>query len=112
MARPRRRLVAGVLIVLGLVLSAATVRVGLKWQQALDTVGAMRVAPVTLPTQPPQAQATLESADGTQIPQAEQAPTAEAPAEPTPIPGPDAPMNILLLGTDARIGEAISRTDA
>ena len=38
--------------------------------------------------------------------------TAPLPPEPTLVPEPDGPLNILLLGTDARIGQDISRTDA
>jgi LCP family protein required for cell wall assembly len=78
----------------------------------------MRVASVTLPTPAPErAIADAESPNGQQSSPAEPL-TAETPApaepieEPTPIPGPDAPINILLLGTDARVGEDISRTDA
>jgi polyisoprenyl-teichoic acid--peptidoglycan teichoic acid transferase len=114
MARPRRRLAIGVLIVVGIMVGTTTLWLGLKWKRALDNVEAMRVASVTLPTLAP----------GHAAPDAE-LPTAAAPntfaetpapteptAGPTPIPGPDAPINILLMGTDARIGEDISRTDA
>jgi LCP family protein required for cell wall assembly len=109
MPRPRRRLVVGVLVVLGIVLFAATLRIGLKWKRALDNVEVMRVAQVTLPTALPTSGPASDGPAGTSA----NAPTAApAPAEPTPIPGPDAPMNILLLGTDARLDEEISRTDA
>ncbi|HEX9440780.1 MAG TPA: LCP family protein [Roseiflexaceae bacterium] len=101
MVRPRRRLVVGVLVIVGVVLCVATLRLGMKWKHALDNVDAMRVAPVALPTQTPEPQ-TLGGlpVEPRSLP------------APTPIPAPDASMNILLLGTDARVGDQVSRTDA
>jgi polyisoprenyl-teichoic acid--peptidoglycan teichoic acid transferase len=113
MARPRRRLVVGVLIVIGVLFCTTTLWLGLKWKRALDNVEAMRVAPLTLPT-PALERPTPEGGPIVGQPPAPAEPLApiELPAEPTPLPGPDAPINILLLGTDARTGEDISRTDA
>jgi LCP family protein required for cell wall assembly len=99
------------LVVLGVVFCAAMLRIGFKWKQALDDVDAMRVISMTLPTSAPASQAQAEHSAESQLP-AEQPLTESEPVEPTAIPGPDAPMNILLLGTDARIGDEISRTDA
>jgi LCP family protein required for cell wall assembly len=107
MPRPRRRLLVGVLVILAIVLCTATLRIGLKWKRALDNVEVMRVAPVTLPTLQPTSKPVAEYAVAGTVPTA--APT---PAGPTPMPGADAPINILLLGTDARLDEEISRTDA
>src|SRR5262245_32110920 len=118
MARPRRRLVVGVLIVVGILVGTTTLWLGSKWKRALDNVEAMRVSSVTLPTPAPQRGMSETEPIGEQplIPadppdsNATPAP-AEPPAELAPIPAPGA-INILLLGTDARVGEDISRTDA
>ncbi len=112
MARPRRRLVVGVLLLLGLALSIAALQLGLKWKHALDNVDVMRVAPVALPTPAPAAQIAGDSADAPDPQIGGVPPDIQAPPASTPIPGLDQSMNILLLGTDARIGEDISRTDA
>jgi len=110
MMRPRRRLLLGSLVIVGVVLCAAALRMGLKWKQTLDNVEAMHVAPVTLPTavieRPNQGSENLGSPQLAAT--SEPLPTEQPPA----VPEPDAPVNILLLGTDARIGEDISRTDA
>ena len=53
MLRPRRRLVVAALLVMGVLVLAFVVRLGLEWKQALDNVDAMIVKPVTLPTPPP-----------------------------------------------------------
>jgi polyisoprenyl-teichoic acid--peptidoglycan teichoic acid transferase len=102
MARPRRRrLVLGVLGVVILILSAATLRLGWEWKQALNNVDAMIVPTVTLPT----SNAPVEPRESTiALPMPTSVPTA--------VPDPGGPVNILLLGTDARLGEDISRTDA
>ena len=107
MLRPRRRLVVAALLVVGVLVLAFVVRLGLEWKQALDNVDAMIVKPVTLPTPPPgQPQEQGNSVDDN-LPN-----TAPLSPEPTLVPEPDGPLNILLLGTDARIGQDISRTDA
>lgn len=102
MARPWRRLVVGVSLVAVVVLAVAVLRVGLSWKRALDNVDAMIVPTVALPT------ATAAPTD----PSRPEPHTQEPTPAPTPIPAPDDPVNILLLGTDARPGEEISRTDA
>jgi polyisoprenyl-teichoic acid--peptidoglycan teichoic acid transferase len=84
----------------------------MKWKHAFDNVEAMRVAPVVLPTMAPEAPVVSANV-AKPTPEISSAPAeAQPPPEPTPIPKLDHSMNILLLGTDARIGEDISRTDA
>jgi len=112
MVRPRRRLIVGVLVVLGVVLCAATLRIGIKWKRALDNVEVMRVASVALPTPTSKDQVLGDGPGTSALEHAEALPAEPASAEPTPLPGADAPINLLLLGTDARIDEDISRTDA
>lgn len=110
---PRNRLLAGVLLLTVLVLSTAAIRLGVEWKRALDDVDAMIVTPVELP-----APTVAPALDGPQVsedltnfgPAAEQ--TADRLARPTAAPEADDPVNILLLGTDARAGETSSRTDA
>ena len=102
MARPWRRLVVGVSLVAVVVLAVAVLRVGLSWKRALDNVDAMIVPTVSLPT-------ATAAPTGLNL----RGPLTQEPTPaPTPIPAPDDPVNILLLGTDARPGEDISRTDA
>jgi LCP family protein required for cell wall assembly len=102
MTHPRRLIVA-ILVVTLLVAAVPTIWLGAKWKRALTNVDKMIVTPVTLPTtaaaphvvaEPPAA--GLEDAPG---------------PLPTALPEPDGAMNILLLGSDARPGEDISRTD-
>src|SRR5215208_5130959 len=104
MARPRRRLVVGVLLLVGFVLALAALQLGLKWKHALDNVEVMRVAPVVLPTPAPATQVAGNSADTPDSQSNGAPPDIQAPPTSTPIPGVDQSMNILLLGTDARIG--------
>jgi LCP family protein required for cell wall assembly len=101
MVRPRRRFVISLLLIVGVVVSVAALRLAWEWKQALDNVDAMIVEPVSLPS------ATPEQRVFNQLPN-----VPEPTPEPTAIPEPDDPVNILLLGTDARVGEDISRTDA
>src|SRR5262245_51407458 len=103
MARPRRRLVVGVLIAAGVLFCATTLWLGLKWKRTLDNVDAMRVVPLTLPTPAPDRSASEETAPAPQplitAPPtslaAPLAPGVNADVEPTPIPAPDGPINIL-----------------
>src|SRR5437763_571841 len=100
MVRPRRRFVLSVLIAGFTVFSVITLRLGWEWKQALDDMNAMIVPTVALPTATP-------------VPvQKGEVVIVQPTLEPTAIPKPGGPINILLLGTDARIGEQISRTDA
>src|SRR5256885_1665795 len=96
-----RRFVVSALLFIGLVALVAVLRIGWEWKQALDNVDAMIVAPVALPTDTPEPR---QPNSGPAVP--------EPAPEPTAVPEPDGPINILLLGTDARLGEDISRTDA
>src|SRR5262245_8929331 len=112
MARPRRRLVVGVLLVVGIVLCIAALRLGLKWKHALDNVDVMRVAPVVLPTPASAAQNLDHNPATPDLATNDAPPDISLPSAATPVAGPDPSMNILLLGTHARIGEDISRTDA
>ena len=103
MIHPRRRLVLRVLGVTIVLLLAAMMWFGWKAQRTLSNVDKMIVTPVVLPT------ATL-------APQVAEEPTPfvadEAPEPiPTAIPEPNGTMNILLVGTDGRPGEDVSRTD-
>ncbi|GAB4215180.1 MAG: LCP family protein [Roseiflexaceae bacterium] len=101
MARPWRRLVVGVSLVVVAVLAFVAAQIGLSWKQALDDVDAMIVPTVSLPELP------------TEVPEVKVDHSQPEPTPaPTPIPAPDDPVNILLMGTDARSGEDVSRTDA
>jgi LCP family protein required for cell wall assembly len=103
MTHPRRRLVLILLVAALGVAAIPTLWIGAKWQRAISNVNKMIVTPVALPTATAVSQA------------AEQVPVAipdEAPEPiPTAVPEPGGAMNILLVGTDARPGEDISRTD-
>src|SRR6476619_346696 len=103
MTHPRRRLTLNILLATLAVAALPTLWIGDKWQRAITNVDKMIVTPVSLPT-------------STAVPQAaEWAPSAlpdEAPEPiPTAVPEPGGAMNILLVGTDARPGEDVSRTD-
>src|SRR6266542_4507128 len=103
MTHPRRRLILIILMATLAVAVIPTIWIGAKWQRAITNVNKMIVTPVSLPT-------------ATSVPQAaEQVPVAipdEAPEPiPTAVPDPGGAMNILLVGTDARPGEDVSRTD-
>lgn len=102
----RRRLVTGILAIVTLMVVAAIGRLGFEWKQALDDVDAMIVTPVVLA---PTAPLIVEPEFGEEpVPAALPIPT----AIPTIEPENDDPVNILLLGTDARVDDEISRTDA
>src|SRR6266496_3968465 len=103
MAHPRRRLILIILMATLAIAAIPTIWIGAKWQRAITNVNKMIVTPVSLPT-------------ATAVPQAaEDVPIAipdEAPEPiPTAVPEPGGAMNILLVGTDARPGEDVSRTD-
>jgi polyisoprenyl-teichoic acid--peptidoglycan teichoic acid transferase len=103
MTHPRRRLVLIILVATLAVAAIPTLWIGAKWQRAITNVNKMIVTPVSLPL-------------ATAVPQAaEQAPVAIPDGAPEPIPTavpePGGAMNILLVGTDARPGEDVSRTD-
>lgn len=110
MLRPRRRLVGGILLLVGLILVATTFHYGMKWKSAIDDVAAMQVATMVLPTSIPEA--PPENAVETPLPEPPSAPEVDEAIQPTITPELDESINILLLGTDARIGDEVSRTDA
>jgi LCP family protein required for cell wall assembly len=84
----------------------------MKWKHALDNVDAMRVVPMVLPTTVPKAPSVSANAAKPAPEIGSAPPVAQPQLEPTTIPRLDQSMNILLLGTDARIGDDVSRTDA
>src|SRR5262249_55268060 len=103
MTHPRRRLLLTILVGTLIVAAIPSIWVGTKWKRALTNVNKMIVTPVSLPS-------------ATAVPlRAEDAPVAIADEAPEPIPTaapePGGAINILLLGTDARPGEDVSRTD-
>jgi LCP family protein required for cell wall assembly len=101
-----------VLLIGALALSTAALRIGVEWKRALDDVNAMIVTPVTLP-EPTAQPLTNDLAPAADAPQPAAGEGVAAPtAMPSPAPEADDPVNILLLGTDARIGDGPSRTDA
>lgn len=114
--RPRRRAQFIAAIVLIHVVAFATLWVGTSWKRAADDVSAMTIPTVVLPPDPttfPETAATEQAASSDASALVAQATAIPAPTEqPNTAPVPDKPMNILFLGTDARVGEDISRTDA
>ena len=107
MPRPRRRFVRiSVVVLLCIVVGiGANVLWGVK--RAADDVGAMLEPTVVIPKnitvlpEPGEQPApVVESAEPTALP------------VPTNVPAPNAPLTILLMGTDARIGEDVARTDS
>lgn len=104
MLRPQRRLVLAIAAVTGIILFTLTIRLTWGWKQALDNVDAMIVKPVTLPTSIHKRPEEIFVADDHLGP--------PSTPQPTAVPEPNRPLTILLLGTDARLDDAISRTDA
>jgi LCP family protein required for cell wall assembly len=106
MTHPRRRLALIIFLATLAVAAIPTIWIGAKWQRAITNVNKMIVTPVSLPTATPQPQAD-ES-----VPEVPVAIPDEAPEPiPTAVPEPGGAMNVLLVGTDARPGEDVSRTD-
>ncbi|MFQ3630664.1 LCP family protein [Roseiflexus sp.] len=103
----RRRFVLMLLGVVTLAVIITIARLGFEWKRALDDVDAMIVTPVVLAPTPESILSAPAPADE---------PVSALPASPTvaptSVPENDDPVNILLLGADARVGEDISRTDA
>lgn len=118
-----RRLKTGVTLIACLMAVALLLRLALEWRQALDDIDAMIVTPVTLPVSavtPASSESASDSTvdtgansssasdtDGSSASQSAMVP-GEAPESSLP----DSPLNILLLGTDARPGQRAPRTDA
>src|SRR5579859_1851072 len=107
MPRPRRRVVFGVALMIGLIGIGVVARIGWQWKHALDNVDAMMLPTVILPTSTPEPTQTAQNAS---FPIGPLAPTLTP--QPTSIPEPNAAINVLLLGTDGRPGDEYSRTDA
>ena len=108
MAFLRRRVTLSIVLVLVAVLAIPAVWLGNKWNRTLSNVDKMIVPTVALPSATPGAPEL-----GAELPDAkvDSAAAATDAALPTPIPELDGAKNILLVGTDARPGEKISRTD-
>lgn len=105
----RRRFVLVLLGVMALTGIIAIARLGFEWKQALDDVDAMIVTPVVLAPNPEPVISAPAPADTSMGPVL---PVPLPTVAPTVAPENDDPVNILLLGADARADEEISRTDA
>lgn len=114
MGYSRRRFVLGAVLVLVSIVAISGLRLAWEWRQALSDVDAMIVPTRSLPpTQQP-----TQVADAPQHGKGVAATTQEL--QPTPLPVPSAepnpehlePINILLLGTDTRPDQGVTRTDA
>jgi LCP family protein required for cell wall assembly len=111
MGFPRRRLTLGAVIVLVSIVAIAGLRLAWEWRQALSDVDAMIVPTVSLPptaTPAPAPVAEQPSKSGPVI-------TTVQPTDVPPIvaaPDSDEPINILLLGSDTRPDQGVTRTDA
>ena len=105
MSVARRRMIRGGLAILLLALVIPSIWLGAKWNRALKNVDSMVVPTVVLPTQA----AAEQPAAPEQAGEPDQA-GAPAPA-PTAVPQFEGVTNILLVGSDARPGEDVSRTD-
>jgi LCP family protein required for cell wall assembly len=112
MLRPRRRSIYAACAVVCVLVSLAGLWLAWQWKRAYDNVDAMIVPTVVLPPEPtaPPAPTAVVPTSAARQPQAV-APTAPPTPQPTAIPSPDGPVNILLMGTDARPGDEFSRTD-
>ena len=112
MLRPRRRSVFIALAMACVLAAVVGVQLAWQWKRAYDNVNAMIVPTVVLPPPAPTVSPTPAAAptSAARQPQAV-VPTVPPAPQPTAIPSPDGPVNILLMGTDARPGEDISRTD-
>jgi LCP family protein required for cell wall assembly len=104
MTYPRRRLILGILVLTLAVAAIPSIWIGAKWKRALSNVDQMIVTPAVLP---PATAAPVVEEDELPVAVADEAPE----AIPTAVPNPGGAINILLLGTDARLGEDVSRTD-
>ncbi len=134
MSVSRRRLIQGVTLITSLTTLSLLLHLGLEWRQALADINTMIVTPVTLSvsdtyTSSAEAAPSRDQEAGSNADTAlDTSTTAESALSPmgaaaalhttsTPIttpepPLPDSPLNILLLGTDARPGDELTRTDA
>jgi LCP family protein required for cell wall assembly len=105
----RRRLTLSIVVVLLVALGIPAIWLGIKWNRTLSNVDKMIVPTVALPSATAGARTSSAAALGAEPGSGDQAAIDTAP---TAIPDLDGVQNILLVGTDARPGEDISRTDA
>ncbi len=110
-----RRLILGAILILSLIVAATMLRLALEWRQALANIDSMIVTPaaIDLPAEPSTAAESLPI--GASAPDQVPAPLPRPGTQPSTAGAPtlsQASLNILLLGTDARPGDDITRTDA
>ena len=108
MAFLRRRSTVSIVVVLLIILALPAIWLGVKWNRALSNVDKMIVPTVALPSATDGARRSGAAA-GDAVPDTGSQDAGDA--APTAIPNLDGAQNILLVGTDARPGEDISRTD-
>jgi polyisoprenyl-teichoic acid--peptidoglycan teichoic acid transferase len=128
----RRHLTVGVLTIMSLLVAATLLRLGLEWRQALADIDSMIVTPVTLPesheagaglpntSNQHNSDASATASEGTTLNQNGDLGQTSAPGQhsstgsaASPSSGTTQPLNILLLGTDARPDDSgPTRTDA
>jgi polyisoprenyl-teichoic acid--peptidoglycan teichoic acid transferase len=115
-----RRLLLGAAIVFSLIVAATMLRLAFEWRQALADIDAMIVTPAVIDL-PAEAHTSADERPGGEpaVPVQDPASTplpqvlAPPPVEETPPALSQATLNILLLGTDARVGDVDpTRTDA
>jgi LCP family protein required for cell wall assembly len=105
----RQRLTLSIVAVLLTVFAISAIWLGAKWNRTLSNVDKMIVPTVALPNATASARRPGTGASDPMPNAGNQAANGTAP---TAIPNLDGAQNILLVGTDARPGEDISRTDA
>lgn len=98
----RRRVIVASITFVVLIAMVPAIWLGMKWNRTMANIDKMIVPTVMLPTATPE---TLP------VGVAEQPAVPPAQPLPTVIPDPKGVQNILLVGTDARIGQDVSRTD-
>ncbi|MBC8162742.1 MAG: LCP family protein [Roseiflexaceae bacterium] len=114
MKRPSRRMILSMLGFVAVVIFGIGLSIGMDVKRAADNIIVMSIPPVEIPDNI----VVLPEATAMNLPLGAPgvvsgpAPTAIPDLEPTILPLPDAAMTFLLMGTDARIGEDIARTDA
>lgn len=114
MMRPRRRFVRAVLAAVCAVIAVVGIAFVWEGKRAYDNVNAMIVPTLVLPTLSTPQAVTDDEPIATAVLLGNSAvatPTALPAPAPTAIPEPDGPVNILLMGSDARPGDELSRTD-
>lgn len=104
----RRRLRIGIIAFLVTTAVIPMIWVGVKWNRTISNVDKMIVPTVVLPSATAGARTAQPQA---QRPAVKNRPNSESAPTPTPLPTLDNAQNILLVGTDGRPGENVSRTD-